>query len=130
MSQFRYQPTHDLLCFSLHRLVLSSNGIRTIPNLKLHPSPIENVKQLALSANQLAVWQDVDRLAQWCPRLETLSLAGNPLTEDSEFARYSRQLVIAKIPSLLVLDATAKSSGNKAGQRVRDNSSYLVHSLP
>ncbi|KAI6109640.1 hypothetical protein F5141DRAFT_1004120 [Pisolithus sp. B1] len=95
---------------ALRRLVLSRNCIRIIPQLSLECSPIQSVQSLALSANRLDNWQDLDRLSQWCPRLESLNLAGNPLTESNELARYSRQYAIAKIPTLLVLDGSAISA--------------------
>lgn len=67
--------------FRLRRLVLSSNGIHTIPALELHLSPLQSIQNLVLSMNALNDWQDVDRLVQWCPELKSLSLAGNPLSE-------------------------------------------------
>ncbi|KAI6166847.1 hypothetical protein EDD17DRAFT_1541543 [Pisolithus thermaeus] len=95
---------------ALRRLVLSRNDIRIIPPLSLESSPIRHVQNLALSANRLDNWQDLDRLSQWCPRLESLNMAGNPLTESNELARHSRQYAIAKIPTLLVLDGSAISA--------------------
>lgn len=92
---------------ALRRLVLSRNGICTIPPLGQECSPLQSVRSLALSENRLNDWQDIDRLAQWYPRLESLNLAGNPLTENGRFARHSRQFAIAKIPTLLALDGTA-----------------------
>lgn len=95
---------------ALRRLVLSRNGIRVIPPLSPECSPIQNVQSLALSANRLDDWQDLDRLSQWCPRLESLNLAGNFLSESDGLARHSRQYAIAKIPTLLVLDGSAISA--------------------
>ncbi|KAI6045604.1 hypothetical protein EDC04DRAFT_3053971 [Pisolithus marmoratus] len=95
---------------ALRRLVLSRNGIRTIPSLGPGRSPLRSIHSLALSANRLNDWQDLDRLAQWCPGLESLNLAGNPLTENGELARHSRQFAIARIPTLLALDGTAISA--------------------
>ncbi|KAL4077235.1 hypothetical protein V8B97DRAFT_1915339 [Scleroderma yunnanense] len=94
----------------LHRLILSSNIIRTIPALKSHPSPLQSVQNLALSMNGLNHWKDVDRLTQWCPKLESLSLAGNPLSEQGETSHYARLFIIAKVPTLLVLDSTIISA--------------------
>lgn len=64
---------------SLQRLVLTSNWIDTIPlpdNLQVR---LHGLKHLSLSFNRLKAWSDVDALSLWCPKLETLSLAGNPL---------------------------------------------------
>ncbi|KAF9246350.1 hypothetical protein BU15DRAFT_40093 [Melanogaster broomeanus] len=95
---------------SLQRLILSSNGIRTIPPLNLVPSPLQGIKNLALSRNELREWRDIDTLSKWCPHLESLSMTGNPLTEDVSHARHARQFIVAKMPSLLVLDSAAISA--------------------
>ncbi|KIJ69172.1 hypothetical protein HYDPIDRAFT_80917 [Hydnomerulius pinastri MD-312] len=97
-------------CTALQRLILSSNGIRTIPPLGSRPTPFGGIKNLALSGNQLNEWRDIDTLAEWCPNLESLSVVSNPLTGEADLARYSRQFVVAKIPSLRVLDSAAIST--------------------
>ncbi|KZT02304.1 RNI-like protein [Laetiporus sulphureus 93-53] len=92
---------------SLQRLVLTANGIQTIDP---YPSDtgaarLVNLKHLSLSFNHLRSWRDVDVLPLWCPVLESLTLMGNPLVEDPEMGKNARQFTIAKIGSLIVLDA-------------------------
>ncbi|KAG2146862.1 uncharacterized protein EDB93DRAFT_1147758 [Suillus bovinus] len=101
-------------CTSLRRLVLSSNGIETIPSRESRPSHLQGLKILSLSNNKLHNSHDIDRLYEWCPDLETLSLAKNPLSEANDLSRSSRQQIIAKIPSLRVLDATAISTKERS----------------
>ncbi|KAN0077124.1 hypothetical protein V8E55_010979 [Tylopilus felleus] len=95
---------------SLERLILSGNGIRTIPPFSSAPSPLQGIKSLSLSRNDLEQWRCMDALHAWCPNLESLRMIGNPLTEDSAFAGYARQFITAKIPTLLALDSTAISA--------------------
>ncbi|KAG1756341.1 uncharacterized protein EDB91DRAFT_1092070 [Suillus paluster] len=97
-------------CTSLQRLILSSNGIEMIPPRSSCPSHLRGLKVLSLSSNKLHNSRDIDQLYEWCPQLETLSLANNPLTE----AFSARQQVIAKIPPLRVLDATAISAKERS----------------
>ncbi|KAH7889522.1 hypothetical protein F5I97DRAFT_1844874 [Phlebopus sp. FC_14] len=92
-------------CVRLHRLVLSSNNIRTIPPSTSRHSPLEGVTNLGLPGNKLGDWKDIDNLSQWCPNLESLSIVGNPIAEENDLACYARQFAVAKIPSLLVLDS-------------------------
>lgn len=101
-------------CPSLQRLILSSNGIATIPPRESCPSHLQGLKVLSFSSNKLHSPRDIDRLYEWCPNLETLSLAKNPLTEANDFSRSARQQIIAKIPSLRVLDATAISTKERS----------------
>lgn len=65
----------------LQRLILSSNGIEGIPPRESHPSHLQGLKVLSLSSNKLHNSRDIDQLYEWCPNLETLSLAKNPLSE-------------------------------------------------
>jgi Leucine-rich repeat (LRR) protein len=101
-------------CISLQRLVLSSNGIEEIPPRESCPSHLQGLKVLALSSNKLHNLRDIDQLYEWCPHLETLSIAKNPLTEANDLSRSARQQIIAKIPSLRVLDATAISTKERS----------------
>ncbi|KAG2061531.1 RNI-like protein [Suillus hirtellus] len=101
-------------CTSLQRLILSSNGIERIPPRESHPSHLQGLKVLSLSSNKLHNSRDIDQLYEWCPNLETLSLAKNSLSEVSDVSRSARQQVIAKIPSLRVLDATAISTKERS----------------
>ncbi|KAJ7481176.1 hypothetical protein B0H11DRAFT_2157842 [Mycena galericulata] len=92
----------------LERIVLTSNKIANIP-----APPIGHtlgVKHLSLSFNHLESWSDIDALSAWCPALNTLTLIGNPLFNDPVHARHSRQFAVAKIPSLVALDAATISA--------------------
>ncbi|KAJ7632998.1 hypothetical protein FB45DRAFT_914126 [Roridomyces roridus] len=103
---------HICDCFqhypSLERIVLTSNKIDKIP------PPVTgrtlDVKHLSLSFNALGSWGDIDALSTWCPNLQTLTLIGNPLFNDPVHTRNSRQLAIARYPSLSALDAATISA--------------------
>lgn len=101
-------------CTSLQRLVLSSNGIARIPPRESCPSHLQGLKVLSLSSNKLHNVRDIDQLYEWCPHVETLSLAKNPLSEANDLSGSARQQIIAKIPSLRVLDATAISAKERS----------------
>ncbi|OJA10199.1 hypothetical protein AZE42_05123 [Rhizopogon vesiculosus] len=101
-------------CTSLQQLILSSNSVEEIYPLESYPSPLRSLKVLSLSSNKLRNSSDIDRLYEWCPQLETLRLANNPLTDASDLSRNARQQVIAKIPPLRVLDATAISARERS----------------
>ncbi|KAK7038108.1 tubulin-specific chaperone E [Favolaschia claudopus] len=92
---------------SLERVVLTSNKIEKIPPPLAGQSL--NIKQLSLSLNRLGSWDDIDALTTWCPALSSLTLNGNPLFDDPVQGRNSRQLTIARIPTLMALDAAAIS---------------------
>jgi len=94
---------------ALQRLILSSNGITAITPCPDHQVQLQGLKHISLSFNRLDSWADIDALSRWCPALETLTLIGNPLVEDDKLSKYSRQFAIARIPSLLTLDATGIS---------------------
>ncbi|KAK0463664.1 uncharacterized protein EV420DRAFT_1618636 [Desarmillaria tabescens] len=97
-------------CTLLTTVILTSNDIKEIPFPTEHQSRLPAIRSVSLSANGLRSWRDIDALAAWCPGLETLYIRGNPLVQETDQARYSRQFIIAKIPSLVALDATAISS--------------------
>ncbi|KAJ7161512.1 hypothetical protein C8R43DRAFT_1063744 [Mycena crocata] len=106
---------------SLERVVLTSNKIDKIP-----PPPngqILSVKHLSLSFNRLESWNDIDMLSAWCPSLNTLTIIGNPLFNDPVNARNSRQFAVARIPSLVALDAATIS----AKERTDCELFYLSH---
>ncbi|KAF7311353.1 CAP-Gly domain-containing protein [Mycena kentingensis (nom. inval.)] len=92
----------------LYRVVLAANLLERIP-----PPPqsqqILRIQHLSLSHNQLSSWDDIDAVAAWCPNIQTLSMTGNPLFGDPVRGRSARPLVIARIPSLVALDAAAIS---------------------
>ncbi|KAK0496897.1 hypothetical protein EDD18DRAFT_1073528 [Armillaria luteobubalina] len=97
-------------CTSLTTIILTANDINEIPFPTQLQSRLPAIRSVSLSANGLGAWRDIDALAAWCPCLETLYIRGNPLVQGTDEARYSRQFIIAKIPSLVALDATAISS--------------------
>ncbi|KAG7092893.1 hypothetical protein E1B28_009201 [Marasmius oreades] len=87
----------------LERVVLASNRISEISVPQYHQR-ITRLKHISLSSNFLNSWQYIDALSLWFPSLETLSIGANPVVDKS---RNSRQFLIARIPSLTVLDAAA-----------------------
>ncbi|KAH9857205.1 hypothetical protein C2E23DRAFT_806938 [Lenzites betulinus] len=101
---------------SLERLVLTSNSIARVPTLSSDDggtfqsdgdagqSPVRGLKHLALALNQIASWSDIDALPHWCPRLESMTLAGNPLVEDPVHKTHARSFAISKVPTLKILD--------------------------
>ncbi|TFK42454.1 hypothetical protein BDQ12DRAFT_275920 [Crucibulum laeve] len=95
---------------SLQRVILASNQIDTIPLLDSEQQQLTKLKHLALSDNDLHAWSSVDALSSWCPALETLTLCGNPILNDTSVGINHRAFVVAKIPTLLTLDGTAISS--------------------
>ncbi|KAF7791340.1 hypothetical protein EIP86_002354 [Pleurotus ostreatoroseus] len=98
---------HALSPFTkLQRLVLSSNHISAIaPIADTSSSSVRSLKHLALASNALRSWADIDHISDWCPELESLTLTENPLVEDAEQGPHARQFIIARVPSLVVLDA-------------------------
>ncbi|KAI0822831.1 hypothetical protein BC628DRAFT_1387870 [Trametes gibbosa] len=110
------------LCAALHtlpalqRLVLTSNRIAHIPGPPSDHggvpqtdsaparSPIQGLKHLALALNCIAFWSDIDALPGWCPHLESMTLAGNPLVDDPAHKMHARSFAISKIPTLKILD--------------------------
>ncbi|KAK0393622.1 hypothetical protein QR680_000314 [Steinernema hermaphroditum] len=123
---------------------LSDNNIRKLENvpvlkrlemLLMHNNRIQQIdpeigaslpilKTLALTNNNLCELGDIDPLAT-CPKLEYLTLIGNPLTHKAHYRLY----VINKIPQVRVLDfkrvklaerdAAKKLFKGKKGQKLR-----------
>ncbi|CAK5265254.1 unnamed protein product [Mycena citricolor] len=88
---------------SLDRLVLTTNRIEEIP---LPAQRRLAIRHLSLSYNLLSSWRNIDALPLWCPALESLTLAGNPLFNEPGPAQLGvRHFVIARISSLVTLDA-------------------------
>lgn len=112
---------------SLQRIVLTSNRIDMIPFPSRPEDSVLSIKYLSLSNNLLNAWSDIDALSCWFPKLETLTISGNPLVngdglcrflhmrqfkilpEDIELGKHSRPFIIARIPSLLTLDGAVVS---------------------
>ncbi|KAG8937313.1 hypothetical protein FRC02_000083 [Tulasnella sp. 418] len=70
-----------------------------------------NVKQLSLSENQISDWHSIDALAVWLRNLEDLSIQDNPIT--SPAVKHYRPLIIARIPSLVVLNGSLISQNER-----------------
>jgi hypothetical protein len=109
---------------SMDRLVIASNRIESIPFPTSAEQCLPLLKHLSLSHNQINSWAAIDALAAWCPALESIAVAGNPLTGrvspkqgdatdpvhlDHDYA-HSRPLIISKIPSLTTLEGTIVSA--------------------
>lgn len=60
---------------------MTSNSIETIPAPQQQDKRLTELKHLSLSSNLLHSWKDIDALPLWCPALESLMIAGNPLVE-------------------------------------------------
>uniref|UniRef100_A0A0W0FPT5 Tubulin-specific chaperone e n=1 Tax=Moniliophthora roreri TaxID=221103 RepID=A0A0W0FPT5_MONRR len=95
----------------LERVIMASNHIASIPCPATSDSILGGLASVFITSNQLSSWKDIDALSLWCPALQVLSLAGNPLVDDpeSQESRYSRQFTIARIPTLVVLDSATIS---------------------
>ncbi|KAL7283642.1 hypothetical protein ACG7TL_003078 [Trametes sanguinea] len=114
----------------LQRLVLTSNSIEAIiPPSEQHGeespagSSVRALKHLALAFNRIATWRDIDALPLWCPELDSLTLAGNPLLEDPVHKPHARSFAIAKIPSLKILDGATVSPKERTDSELL----YLSH---
>lgn len=94
---------------SLQRVALTANSIQNIPFPKSPSDSLPGIKYLSLSDNHVGGWDSVDALSCWCPTLETLTFAGNPLVNDTNLGNQSRSLLIARIPSLKILDGATIS---------------------
>ncbi|KAI1794651.1 hypothetical protein LXA43DRAFT_995970 [Ganoderma leucocontextum] len=120
----------------LRRLVLTSNLFSHIspratdaadpttgPSGLASPFPLRGLKHLALAFNRLASWRDIDTLQRWCPELESLTLAGNPLVDEPSRTNYARAFTVAKFPLLKTLDGAAISSRERTDSELL----YLSH---
>jgi hypothetical protein len=74
---------------SLQRIVLTSNLIGAIPFPSGCEDPVLTIKFISLSNNLLNAWSDIDALSCWFPKLETLTMSGNPLAYGDELRRFS-----------------------------------------
>lgn len=103
-------------CYSLQRLILSSNRLTNIDELaNAQPSAIAQLKHLSLTVNSLADWQDLDHLRSWCPVLESLSITGNPLVEGVlQFRRTRRSSAHHTHPDMICQIATRDSSQSRS----------------
>ncbi|CAG9532754.1 unnamed protein product [Cercopithifilaria johnstoni] len=107
----------------LSTLLMHNNRVQQImPNIG---EALPSLKTLALTNNNLCELDDIDPLAT-CPKLEYLTLIGNPVTHKPQYRLY----VIYRVPSVRVLDfkrvrlverkqANSLFKGKK-GQKFRD----------
>lgn len=75
---------------------------------------LEDLRRVNLDGNLLSSWSDVDAIASWCPKLQGLSLAENPLMQEE----HSSELATARIRSLEMLD------GSRVGRWSSTDRSY------
>lgn len=95
-------------------LYLGGNGINFVDgkNLKKNCPALETV---ILSGNGVKGWNVIGDLGLGCPKLEFLSLVGNPVTRRQHYRLYT----INKIPTLKVLDfQKVKQSERERAQRL------------
>ncbi|KLO19152.1 RNI-like protein [Schizopora paradoxa] len=93
---------------SVERVILTANPIRTIAPPRTTP-PVdfsENVKHIGLQDTLVTQWRDLDALAVWFPKLQTLHLSGTPIAQEKNY----RQLAIAHLRYLTALDGTPISN--------------------
>uniref|UniRef100_A0A0R3RWD0 Probable U2 small nuclear ribonucleoprotein A' n=1 Tax=Elaeophora elaphi TaxID=1147741 RepID=A0A0R3RWD0_9BILA len=117
----------------LSTLLMHNNRVQQImPNIG---EALPSLKTLALTNNNLCELGDIDPLAT-CPKLEYLTLIGNPLTHKPQYRLY----VIYKVPSVRVLDfkrvrlAERKQANSlfkgKKGQKFRDQVVKKSRAMP
>ncbi|KAF8515830.1 hypothetical protein BU17DRAFT_76775 [Hysterangium stoloniferum] len=102
----------------LIRLILSNNKLKEIPFRSSPSGVMSQTTQLALTSNDIRSWSDIDALSEWFPRLLTLRINGNPISEGT----ISRPLIIARIPTLQALNASAATA-----ERQDSELFYLSH---
>jgi hypothetical protein len=89
----------------LENLHLASNSLEAITPPK--GRTLNGIRRVNLASNEINLWSTLDALAAWCPKLENLNFAGNPLATEE---RYGRQLIIARVGSLEVLEGSKVST--------------------
>ncbi|KAL1732491.1 hypothetical protein EV714DRAFT_206804 [Schizophyllum commune] len=107
----------------LQRLTLAGNGIQSIPPCRDPSRALKSMQHLSLATNEINSWSDIDALHGWCPTLESLSLADNPIIADAKQALHARLFVIARIPTLTQLDG----SGISPKERTDSELFYISH---
>ncbi|KAL1741359.1 hypothetical protein HDZ31DRAFT_45613 [Schizophyllum fasciatum] len=116
----------------LQRLTLAGNGIQGIP-LRADGDAVpalRSLQHLSLTANGIKTWSDIDALHVWCPALESLSLAENPIMGDGEQAIHARLFVIARVPTLTQLDGSGISPKDRADSELFYISHVAAHTFP
>ncbi|KAL3776956.1 hypothetical protein ACHAW5_009288 [Stephanodiscus triporus] len=95
-------------------LYLGGNGIDFVDGKNLRRN-VPGLKTLILSGNGVRGWNVIADLGAGCPKLEFLSLVGNPVTRRQNY----RLFAIYKIPTLKVLDfQKVKQTERERAQRL------------
>ncbi|KAK7040916.1 hypothetical protein VNI00_009512 [Paramarasmius palmivorus] len=107
----------------LEQIIVASNRIASIPRPADSEAILRGLTGLFISSNSIESWKDIDALNFWCPSLQALSIAGNPIVDNAPDSRYSRQITIARIPTLTMLDFTAITTRERTDSELL----YLSH---
>ncbi|XP_023198176.1 tubulin-specific chaperone cofactor E-like protein isoform X1 [Xiphophorus maculatus] len=97
---------------SLSTLVLANNSVSSVGDTKetlegLFP----NLRSINLNNSGLSQWQDIERL-NFFPKLEDVKAQGIPLLQ-SYSTQERRSLLLAQLPSVMVLNGSAISDGER-----------------
>jgi len=92
----------------LAMLSLANNLIESFDTANLSKN-LPNLTALTLSYNRISTLHQVANIGKACPKLEFLSLVGNPVTRRQHYRLYA----IRSIPSLKVLDFTRISPSER-----------------
>mmetsp|Transcript_10604 Transcript_10604/g.15607 ORF Transcript_10604/g.15607 Transcript_10604/m.15607 type:complete len:262 (+) Transcript_10604:183-968(+) len=109
----------------LTNLLLSGNWIETVSVENLSKN-LPNVTSLTLSFNRISSLHEVTNLGKSFPKLEFLTLVGNPVTRRQHYRLY----VIHHIPTLRVLDMQriSRSERDKAQRLARSAAGAAMES--
>ncbi|KAL3801845.1 hypothetical protein HJC23_001241 [Cyclotella cryptica] len=98
----------------LSSLYVGGNGVESVDGRNLRKN-LPELKNLVLTGCSVRGWNVLGELGMGCPKMEFLSLVGNPVTKRQHYRLYA----IHKIPSLKVLDYTKiKQSERERAQRL------------
>ncbi|KAH9824670.1 hypothetical protein DFH28DRAFT_1116788 [Melampsora americana] len=98
----------------LHRLETLNlrRNLFSIISLISSETVCQSVRHLNLTHNQITKGEEIERLAQYFPSLESLWILGNPIYNGYE-DRSARLLTIARLPGLVNLESSKISSAEK-----------------
>ncbi|KAH9816657.1 hypothetical protein DFH28DRAFT_1160274, partial [Melampsora americana] len=94
----------------LSTLTLDENGLSDW--LDMIKTVCQSVRHLNLTHNLITKGEEIERLAQYFPSLESLWILGNPIYNGYE-DRSARLLTIARLPGLVNLESSKISSAEK-----------------
>uniref|UniRef100_A0A1A8Q607 Tubulin folding cofactor E-like b n=1 Tax=Nothobranchius rachovii TaxID=451742 RepID=A0A1A8Q607_9TELE len=97
---------------SLSTLVLANNSINSVEDTKEtleHLFP--NLRSINLNNSGLSKWEDIEKLT-FFPKLEEVKAQGIPLLQ-SYSSQERRSLLLAQLPSVMVLNGSAVSRGER-----------------